>query len=63
MRRDKPQKPGEVSEAKYLCPIEDESNNKSLPLNFASDEMPIFAEKGVQFSKNSNHGTLIIMYE
>ena len=63
LRRDKPQKPGEVSEAKYLCPIEDESNNKSLPLNFASDEMPIFAEKGVQFSKNSNHGTLIIMYE
>ena len=63
LRRDKPTRPGEVSEAKYLCPIEDEDNYKTLPLNFASDEMPIFADKGIQFSKNSNHGTLIILYE
>ena len=63
LRRDKPQKSGEVSEAKYLCPIEDENNNKTLPLNFSSDEMPIFAEKGKQFEKKSNHGTLIILYE
>ena len=25
--------------------------------------MPIFADKGVQFAKNSDHGTLIILYE
>ena len=63
MRRDKPKKDGEVSEAKYLCPIEDDENNRTLPLNFSSNEMPIFAERGKQFEKNSNHGTLIILYE
>ena len=63
LRRNKPNKPGEVSEAKYLCPIEDDDNNRTLPLNFSSEEMPIFAEKGKQFAKNSNHGTLIILYE
>ena len=63
LRRDKPSKPGDVSEAKYLCPIEDEDNNKTLPLNFFSDEMPIFPEKGKQFFKKSNYGTVIILYE
>ena len=63
LRRNKPLKPGEVSEAKYLCPMEDEDNNKTLPLNFFSDEMPIFPEKGKQFDKKSNYGTVIILYE
>ncbi len=63
LRRYKPTKAGEVSEAKFLCPIEDENNNKELPLNFYSDVMPIFPEKGKQFTKKSNYGTVIILYE
>lgn len=63
LRRDEPKFDNEVSEAKYLCPIEDDKGDRVIPLNFSSDELEIFPEKGKQFIKKSTHGTLIILYE
>ena len=63
LRRNKPKRDGDVSEAVYLCPEEDQIEKTTIPLNFESEEMPIFPEKGKQFSKNSEFGTLIILYE
>jgi len=56
LRRNKPVKDGEVSEAVYLCP-------ESKVINFESKEMPIFPDKDKQFCKNSDYGTLIILFE
>ena len=63
LRREEPKFDNEVSEAKYLCPIENEEGNRVIPLNFSSDELEIFPEKGKQFRKKSTHGTLILLYE
>ena len=63
LRRNKPKLDTDVSEAKYLCPLEDDNGDRVIPLNFSSDEMAIFPQKGSQFTKKSEHGTVIILYE
>lgn len=63
LRRNKPKNDSEVSEAKYLCPLEDEHGDRVIPLNFTAEELEIFPEKGEQFKKKTNHGTIIILYE
>ena len=65
LRRSRPPKGStDVSEVIYLTPLPGEKPDKGMPLSFKSDKFPIFPDKdGNQFGKESEYGTLIVLYE